>query len=79
MIVTKATHEAMLKEKDKHIAALKDEIQWLRNFVQPAHSRPLLINYEADSVLNGGSDEVPAPALSPEIALERDRILAGTY
>jgi len=80
MIILKSTHEAMLALKDQQLAAARSEVEWLRNFVQPAHSRPIYIAQEADAVLEGRHD-VPLADQAPseEIAAEAARVLSGNY
>jgi hypothetical protein len=80
MFLFKSTHEAFLKIKESEIATLKDEIRWLRNFIQPAQTRPLVVTHEADAILEGRQDQLqPEEQVSDEVLRERDRLLSGQY
>lgn len=82
MLVLKAVHEALLKSKDAEIASLKDEVSWLRNFIQPPKAYGNAVHYEADHVLEGRQYEPPSN-LDKErrelIEIEREQLLNGTY
>ena len=77
MIVLKKTHEALLAAKDEQIKALKDEIAFLRHYIQPRSTSTVLIQ-EADAILGGEQSAAPT---AEELAVisERDRLLSGTY
>jgi hypothetical protein len=82
MLMLKAVHEARLQTKDAEIARLRDEVTWLRNFIQPNRGLGNVISYEADSVLEG-RQEPPSEPLDVEraasIARERELLLSGNY
>lgn len=81
MLMLKSTHEALLKIKDLEVAALRDEVKWLRNFIQPAQTRPLVVTHEADAILEGRQDQLSPEQIreSEEVLSERARLLSGTY
>lgn len=78
MLISRASHEAVVKAKDEHIAALKQEIAFLRHLVQPRAS-VTDSQVEADAVLEGRQDQIPADEQKAAIDSEAARILSGSY
>jgi hypothetical protein len=80
MLLLKSTHEALMKLKDAQIAGLQDEVRFLRNMVQPSNSRAIVIQAEADGVLEGRQDQYEAEdPRKVEIDSEAARLLSGHY
>jgi hypothetical protein len=84
MFVLKSTHEALIAAKDAQIAALQDEVRFLRHMVQPKFADGFKINTEANALLDSRQDQIDlsdhvAPLHNDEISQEADRILNGTY
>mgnify|MGYP006921361625 CR=1 FL=1 len=83
MLVTRSAHDALMKAKDEQIASLKEELSFLRNFIQPQRAaRAVVIHAEADAAIEGRESPVEDPELERraiEIINERERILSGNY
>lgn len=75
-------------EKDKRVSSLESEIAFLRNLVRPPvnNSRISSLEYEADGVVSGVTDQIEiqtyqqASADEDQAILEeRNAILSGNY
>lgn len=78
--------KALIKAKDEQIATLKEEVAFLRNFIQPVNTQhATAIVAEANMAIEGRHEDAsPDPTLEElkkafEIESERNRLLSGTY
>lgn len=84
MFLLKSTHKLILDSKEAEVRALREEIAWLRNFVQPVNkNKSFLLSTEANAVLDGHQEIITLDEeslqRSDDVIRERDRLLAGTY
>ena len=83
MILLKSTHEAILASKDAQIAALKDEVAFLRLFIQPKGNKENIhLTTKANAVLEGRDEPIDVsspPMTEDEIQTEAALILSGQY
>lgn len=78
MLVSKSSHLAMLAEKDAQIASLRDQVEFLRSIIQPKNPRAIVVQEEADLVLEGRQTQVEVER-NEEIESEATRLLSGHY
>jgi hypothetical protein len=82
VFISRRSHDEVVASKEAAIAALKSEVQFLRNLVRPVRMS-IDLNHEANKILDG-HQEPPSTSSSDsaevrEILSERDRLLSGTY
>jgi hypothetical protein len=79
MFLSRRSHADILAAKESQIAALRDEIKFLRHMVQPRY-QPDTLQMEADAVIGGNQEQIaPEAERKAEIDSEAARILSGTY
>ncbi len=78
MLMLKSAHEALIKAKDAQIAALEDQVRFLRSIIQPNNPRAIVIQEEADLVIEGRQTQVEVERTA-DIESEASRLLAGHY
>lgn len=73
------------EEKDKRVSDLKEQIEYLRNLLNPPTKKLEYVepvNLQQDMILEGGGQEEIDPLNnieSPEVLAERAAMLSGTY